>query len=211
MPKNIFDLWDEEWEPKVGDCFTLWNYNDPIEWVVLKVENGKMLVVSKYIIEWMPFDESGKRDWNSSSLRKWLNNDFPQKSVEFIEEDESFEDSTMINFRNENGDFVFLIDYQTAEESYDLFCEIGSFPTSQLVEENEHEFGDWYEEGQLANWLMPEDSQFAYIDPYGDACNLTDEDASNPVDNYWYGKNNFSKPLGVRPAMWLTTDPDMYG
>lgn len=55
-------------------------YNAPIEWYVLTVEDGKALVISKAEITEMPYNENYSglvwSDWETCSLRKWLNNDF---------------------------------------------------------------------------------------------------------------------------------------
>ena len=61
--------------------------NNPIEWLVLKVEDDRSLLVSKEILSKQPYDTSGggidpETDaydanlWKNCSLRTWLNNDF---------------------------------------------------------------------------------------------------------------------------------------
>lgn len=53
------------------------NGKEPIEWIVVKKENDKILVVSKYILDFKKFNEEKKSiSWSDSSIRKWLNNDF---------------------------------------------------------------------------------------------------------------------------------------
>ena len=49
----------------------------PLLWRVLAVENGRALIVSEYLIDTMPYHtDSGAVTWETSSLRRWLNNEF---------------------------------------------------------------------------------------------------------------------------------------
>ena len=54
------------------------NGTEDIEWLVLEVNDSKLLVISKYALDCKPYDTSRTVDvtWESCSLRKWLNNDF---------------------------------------------------------------------------------------------------------------------------------------
>ena len=53
------------------------NGKEYIEWFVLEVKDGKALVISKYALDCKKYNTS-KVDvtWETSTLRKWLNNDF---------------------------------------------------------------------------------------------------------------------------------------
>ena len=55
------------------------NGNEEIEWVVLEVRDEKALLISKYILDAMPYEKNGTSaitDWVHCSLREWLNGDF---------------------------------------------------------------------------------------------------------------------------------------
>lgn len=52
-----------------------WNSN-PVEWVVLQEDDFRLLVISRYEIGKMAFDSGNNNNWSTSSLRKFLNNDF---------------------------------------------------------------------------------------------------------------------------------------
>lgn len=48
-----------------------------IEWLVLDKMDNRILVISRYALDCMPYNkERGNVTWENSSLRKWLNNDF---------------------------------------------------------------------------------------------------------------------------------------
>ncbi len=53
------------------------NGEEPIEWQVLDVKDGKALLISKYALDCMPYNNT-KEDttWAQSSIRRWLNNIF---------------------------------------------------------------------------------------------------------------------------------------
>ena len=75
----------------IGDTFMFGSYEqdademngpEPIEWIVLSKENGRVLVISKYGLETLENimhrlpsnDESDK--WENSEIRQWMNGEF---------------------------------------------------------------------------------------------------------------------------------------
>ena len=57
------------------------NGKEPIEWIVLNVNGNKALVISKYVLDLVPYYREGVDDshivtWSNSYLRYWMNNDF---------------------------------------------------------------------------------------------------------------------------------------
>ena len=57
---------------------SLGNYkNSEIEWLVLDKQEDKMLIISKYALDTVPYNEDYESvTWETCTLRKWLNNDF---------------------------------------------------------------------------------------------------------------------------------------
>lgn len=67
---------------------------EPIEWYVLAKEDGKSLLISKYVLDAAPFNDSASDDlwsvgsprptvdveWADSALREWLNGEFFQSA-----------------------------------------------------------------------------------------------------------------------------------
>ncbi len=50
---------------------------DPIEWVVLKKTKDLIIVISKYVIDCLPYNIEAKDvTWETCTLRKWLNEEF---------------------------------------------------------------------------------------------------------------------------------------
>ena len=49
----------------------------PVEWRVLSVQDGKALVISERLLDYMPYHNTDEDvTWETCSLRKWLNKDF---------------------------------------------------------------------------------------------------------------------------------------
>lgn len=79
------------------------NGKEPIEWEILTEKDGKMLLISKYILDCQPYNtESTEVTWETCSLRQWLNNDF--YNTAFNESDrELIETTTLSNPDNPFG------------------------------------------------------------------------------------------------------------
>lgn len=53
------------------------NGKEDVEWLVLEVKDGKALVISKYALDYKPYNTSYTDvTWETCTLRKWLSNDF---------------------------------------------------------------------------------------------------------------------------------------
>lgn len=59
--------------PKPGDRF---EYNDVMFTVLGEEQGGVLAIVSELLLQRMPFDESRKNNWRTSSLRKYLNGEY---------------------------------------------------------------------------------------------------------------------------------------
>ena len=56
---------------------TLNNGTEPIEWDVISEKDGKVLLISSYVLDSQPYNiERENVTWETCSLRKWLNNEF---------------------------------------------------------------------------------------------------------------------------------------
>lgn len=53
------------------------NGPEPVEWEVLEESDGRMLLISRYVLDAMPYNtEKTDVTWEKSSIRQWLNDDF---------------------------------------------------------------------------------------------------------------------------------------
>jgi len=76
------------------------NGTEAIEWYVIAKEDGKVLLLSRYVLRRMPYDSSDNDiTWEECELRSWLNNDFYNTS--FIDnEKQLIKKSHLINNDN---------------------------------------------------------------------------------------------------------------
>ena len=122
----------------VGDVITFGSYEqdnnldngpEPIEWIVLDVQDGKALLLSKYALDTKPYNTVPVEiTWEKCSLRSWLNEEF--LNAAFSEEETEKILMTHVDNSDQqgNGDYgisggqdsddrVFLLSYH---ESFEL-------------------------------------------------------------------------------------------
>lgn len=97
------------------------NGQEPIEWIILDMHEGQVLLISKYGLDTLPFNtEKRQTQWETCSLREWLNREFV--NVAFDEEEQSAILETVVdngkrqnnyaNFAGKNtNDRIFLLSY----------------------------------------------------------------------------------------------------
>ena len=119
-----------------GDVVTLGAYEqdqdtdngaEPIEWLVLEVSGSSAIMISRYALECMPFnDEYGDVTWETCSLRAWLNDDFiaaafSESEAEMLTETK-VKAETNPNYETDPGndttDKVFLLSLSEAEKYF---------------------------------------------------------------------------------------------
>ena len=82
--KKISQKKDKKPEYKIGEAIEFGNYpqdkdgtEKPIEWIVMKNEGNQVLLLSKYVLDAKPYNEELEEvTWETSDIRKWLNNEF---------------------------------------------------------------------------------------------------------------------------------------
>jgi len=137
---------------KANDIVRLGNYEqdnvpangqEKIEWVVLDVEDGKALLLSRYCLDCMPYEaEKEQASWGESLVRDWLNNEFYNTafsnyeksmiSLSNVASDQSANDNTV-----EPGviteDHVFLLSVTECREYLDSVSDRKCIPTAYAV------------------------------------------------------------------------------
>ena len=79
---------------KVGDTVSFGRYPQdedggvkPIEWTVMKKEENKVLLLSKYVLDAQPYNKKFEEvTWETSDIRRWLNSDFYTTAFNDIEQ-----------------------------------------------------------------------------------------------------------------------------
>ena len=155
------------------------NGKEPIEWIVLGVSSGKVLLVSKYALDCQPFNtkSSGGNSFDSSSLASWLKDTF--KSAAGL------------------GSITDAITLLSMDEVKTYFGSDGAriaYPTSYAVAR-----GAWKSSrnGGCYYWLRSASNNF-YLSSYY---------AAVVHNNGTYGDPTYyvtTSDVAVRPAIWLT-------
>lgn len=174
----------------------------PIEWKVLAVEEERVLVLSRFVLDMQPFHtENVVMRWENSSLRSWLNGEFMEAAFDEEEleaicnpgpAEDPIGDVLWQMFGLETatsgvGDRVFLLStsdvqqYFPSADGNSLFC---SGASAQCTEFSE---GD----SEVCWWLRSSISSYpmAHI--------------VSPVDSVGMSMIDGGNKQGVRPALWL--------
>ena len=76
------------------------NGPEPIEWMVLSEEDGRMLLLSRYILDYQAYNvDYDDVTWETCTLRKWLNEDFYNAAFDASEQEQIL---TVTNSNPEN-------------------------------------------------------------------------------------------------------------
>ncbi len=177
------------------------NGNEDVEWLVLKVKSGKVLVISKYALDCKPYNTSyDEVTWENCTLREWLNNDFINLT---FSKDERAAISTVTVSADKNPkrstnpgkatqDKVFLLSIPEAEKYFILKDARKCEPTKYAVEcgayVDDADGGCWW-------WLRSPGSTQSY------AANVNNDGSIYDYDIYVCNNKN-----AVRPAMWLSVE-----
>ena len=194
---------------RVGDVFCFGSYEqdsntdngrETIEWVVLEKQEGRILAVSKYVLDWQTYHTANDYHvtWENSSVRRWLNNNFLNEA--FSEQEQALLDYASVpadpnpGFVTEAGgdtqDYVFLLSMTEVESFYpdyrDRVCEATDYARARGVHVQPYT-------NRGCRWWMRTPGEF------GDYATSVNSDGSFNHD----GSKASGPNIGVRPAVWL--------
>lgn len=200
---------------KIGDMVSFGSYEqdglrkngaEPIEWIVLDIQNNQALLLSRYALDSKPYNSTySPVTWETCSLRDWLNDIFlntaftedEKKQILLTEVDNSRTQGNnewRISGGNNTEDNVFLLSYEESEQYFDSSFNRMCLPTNYAVSQgadirvHDDEFTEsgWW-------WLRsPGEAQH-----HASFVNFDGTRYSNAVGNEY---------LSVRPALWISLD-----
>lgn len=205
----------------VGDYITLGKYEqdndkketEDIEWLVLDIQDSKALVISRYALDCMPYNDTlDEVTWESCSLRKYLNGEFVAAAFT-DEEDEMILPTLNTNEGNsefdtqggkDTNDKVFLLSEKEfnkyfVDNEIPFFCSPTAYAESQ---------GSYRDDGTYAL-----DAALWWLRTPGVSNDMATEVITTgfkfdgaPVTNEWGSEEEGYVPAGVsvRPAMWVS-------
>lgn len=181
-------------DANVGDAVIFGNYEqngkndstEPIEWIVLEKQSDKLLLISRYALDAIPFDSNGKyTDWNQSTLYNSLNGEFLNNA--FSEE----EGSKLLPF-GDDAEKVSILSVEDAKKYYEYDSWRISAATEYAVSN-----GARIEENACWWWLR-------------DKGNIADS-ASYVHFNGTIQQKGFAvdySSVAVRPIIWVSADAE---
>lgn len=193
---------------KYGDILIFGTYEGrPIEWILLKVERGKALLLSKYILDIVPYNSKYEDvTWKTCSLRKYLNNIFVWKS--FSEEERSRIEPVIVK----NSDYEFNKAYGESDEVDRVFClskdearayfindmkriaGVTSYAKLRVKHDNMKRFFNEKTGGGM--WWLRSAGRNTFVGAYVEGSGRIDS-----LGHYVHNDN-----VGIRPALWLRID-----
>lgn len=182
------------------DYITFGNYDQvgddvdgpaPIKWLILSEEDGRMLLISRYIVDYQPYNEElTDITWEDSTLRAWLNDDFLNSAFDASEQERIL---TVTNQNPDNSGFGTTVEGGNDTEDKIFLLSIDEVETYFANdEERAVEACDWW-------WLRSPGfgSHYAAIVL---SCGIVHSRGHYVVFNYY--------DHGVRPAMWVDLSED---
>lgn len=170
------------------------NGKEDIEWQVLKVEDNRILVVSRYGLESNAYNtESAEVTWETCTLRKWLNNDFINTAFNSNEKDRI---PTVTLENKDNPKWGTPGGNNTNDK---VFC--------LSLEEMETYFGNysWYDNDEMYGFnqnLICTPTQYA-INNGASYYDITEDDYNSWLINMGYTKD----VIGRRGCFWWLRSP----
>ena len=167
----------------------------PVEWIILKEENGRKLLLSKYIIDAVDYQEAGKTgSWKECSLRRWLNTEFTVQVFSKEERDRLIEseraETRNFFYNTEDSDLcrdkVFLLSVEEVKSLLDT-CQTVAPVTPYALEKGvfANNYGLW--------WIRTPGDKYgmqAYINTVGKTA--------------YDGCYQQRREVGLRPAIWVS-------
>lgn len=196
-------------DASVGDTVTFGKYEqdndvsngkEDIEWKVIAKSEGKILLISVYALDAVPFNGSlAEMTWKKSSLRAWLNDGFAADAFSDEETERILDTKTKSDYNpkyNSNTvttttDRVFLLNYTEAGKYFESDADRLCMPTEYALSK-----GVMTDSADCCAWWL---RTLGYDSTYATAVNTKGQPAS-------FGYSVEDGSIAVRPAMWITTD-----
>ena len=186
------------------------NGPEPIEWIILDMQDGKAFLISKYVVDCKPYTRRSNFvsvTWETSTMRRWLNSDFVKTAFDTTEQ-KSLVATTVDNSElqgnsvwgitggNNTQDRIFLLSYAEANNYFDSdkarLCQPTAYAKSQGV-------GVSFDGSDNCLWWLRSPGFTQYFVAYV----RRDGSLDGSLNNYTHaGRSN----APVRPAMWINLE-----
>ena len=176
------------------------NGKEPLEWIVLKTEGGRAMLITRYLIDARAYHEAFvNMTWSECTLRQWLNDTFLNEAFS-REEQARIQEVLVVNDDNphystrggeDTMDRVFLLSeaelLEFFPEQEQRTCQATEYAKAQGAYVDENNGNSWW-------WLRSPG-----VRPV-DACGVR---ADGRISGY--GSRDVNRPSGsLRPVIWVT-------
>ncbi|MCR5768493.1 MAG: DUF6273 domain-containing protein [Lachnospiraceae bacterium] len=205
------------------------NGQEPIEWVVLSKTQSQLFVVSKYVLDSLPYNYEYKGvKWETCTLRKWLNDNFYNAAFN-KEEKALIKTTTGEDFDNpgektpggnDTKDKIFLLskldminsDYGFSEAYETEDVNRRCAPTAYAIARGVWDSGYKTKEGEAACfqwWVRSFDEYFSCFEEFVYGSGLVDTPGDHVYFDYMGGGGDKVNETvnGVRPALVINLNP----
>ncbi len=175
----------------------------PVEWLILKQEENRLLLISKFVLDSKPYNFREKPiTWAESTLRRWLNENFLKEAFDENEQQiivrmdisAEYNPSYSIDPGKSTNDWIFLLSVQEAKAYFSPGADMRSAPTAYAEKRGiSNVLCSSKKDGRLACywWLRTPGSTSSYA--------ATVDDAGYIGSGLGVGCSG----NGVRPAVWV--------
>ena len=174
------------------------NGDEALEWIVLKYEDGKALLTTRYCIDCKQYkNDYGAVTWESSEIRTWLNSRFIEKTFSNDERgkilDTEVDPTPNPKFKTKAGNITADKGFLLSADEFDEYLEGGEYAigyTTQYARDRGVQSGPI--SGTSVCWLRTPGESLVYVSTvsYVGELNLM-------------GVYSYSSSCGIRPAMWV--------
>ena len=202
------------------------NGQERIQWAVLDVQDGKALLISRFLLEVMPFNDKGKaKGWENSTIRKWLNGDFYQQAFTDTEKAAILEteltyttayqgEKKAAKWKGTKDRVFFLLkpeikDYLAMDTTYNVFEGVSGWYTARYGGPSGSSYTPVLSrtDGSGENpWLTREQAAEGRLGSGLDAVfcmnNHKKVNGAN-IEEFYY---DVDAPCGIRPTIWVRID-----
>lgn len=175
------------------------NGKEEIEWIVLDVQNGKSLLLSRYLLDTKPYNDQNTSEisWQRCSLREWLNEEFFKTA--FSDEEQGVILTTWVeNHLSERNIYTYTDDKLFLLSIEEVFCFFSTNESRKCaladyaIEQGASKINTVLKDGQMTGWWWLRSS----ISSKGYA-NCVRNDGE--LDEYEVRCTNNC----IRPALWI--------
>ena len=192
--------------PAVGSLFVFGQYEqdnhaengmEPIEWLVLAHEGDRILLVSRYSLDFQSYhNDGGDIVWKDAAVRAWLNEEFYQKAFHPSEQDAILEQETSNEVDQGN------VEWETSagQNTQDKIFLLSISQANQYFEDNNARKNRSTEtaRAQGARFWPLEETDWWLRSP-----GKVQHDAGFIGINGGYHSNAATNKKGIRPALWF--------